>query len=342
MKKENTEVKTCAIKQALAKLSKKQKVIIAGVAVVIAGAVVASQFCCSGTGIDKIKPIAMKKDTSPVIAMIGQQEIRMSELEKVKNAIPQLATMPMETVYNNLLEGYVTQKVLLSAANAKKLQDRPDIQKAISDAKDQILVNAYLAEEVQARMTQDKLNALYMEAIKNYVPQDEIHARHILVATEKEAKDLIVKLKGGANFEELASEVSLDTNAVGGDLGYFRKEMMIPDFANAAFAIKVGQISEKPIKTAFGWHVVKVEDKRKAAPPSIGEVLDVLKAKFQEIMLPVIVDEEKKKANVSLLDPLGINKEEEKAEETAVPEAEETADAPAEEKTPATEEKKAK
>ena len=286
-------------------------VLIAGlVAIVIVAGLIATQLCCTDTKSIQTPAVQPVKDEGIVVAIIGGKKVKMEELEAVKNSIPQLKEMPMETVYNKLLELYVNNRVVLDAAKKSGIQDRPDVKKMISDTQDQIVFQAYLSEQLQARTTQEKLKEIYAQEIKNYVPQDEIHARHILVATEKEAKDLIVQLKGGANFEQLANKYSLDKNPqmeTGGDLGYFRKDMMIPEFGNAAFAIKVGQISEKPIKTPFGWHVVKVEDKRKAAPPTMAEMGEVIKARFTEETIPVILEEERAKAGVQLLDPLGVN-----------------------------------
>lgn len=307
------------------KPSMKKWLLAGGVAFVFVGALIASQLCCTDKDIPLTKQASPAVDNSAVVAIIGGKEVKMSELEAVKNGIPQLKDMPMEIVYNKLLEAYVNNKVMLDAAKKAGIQNRADVKKMISDAKEQILFQAYLSEQLKARMTPDKLQAIYNEEIKNFVPQDEVHARHILVATEKEAKDLIIQLNGGADFETLANQNSLDKNPNvdnGGDLGYFTKDMMIPEFGNAAFALKVGQISEKPVKTPFGWHVIKVEDKRKAAPPAMAQVKDVIEAKFMEATVPLVLEAEKAKANVQLKDPLGVNKIEPLPLETQAPETE--------------------
>ena len=293
------------------KEDKKSKVFatLGGVVVIVLAALVLLKWCCPEKQIE-FKPKSHAND-GIVVAIIDGEKLKLSDLERVKNSIPQLREMPIETVYNNLLEGYVNGRVILKAAEKSGIEKRPEVQKAIKEAREQILSKAYLADQLQARMTPEKAKAIYTEELKNYVPQDEIHARHILVATEKEAKDLIVKLKNGAKFEDLANKYSLDKNPEadnGGDLGYFRKDMMIPDFANAAFAIKVGKFSEKPIRTPFGWHVVKVEDKRKAAPPTIVEMQEFITAKFAEDTVPEILAEERAKMKVKVFDPIGVNK----------------------------------
>lgn len=244
-------------------------------------------------------------DKSAVVATVSGEDVRLSELEKVKASIPQLKDIPMQVVYNQLLDAYINNKVILDQAKKDGLQNNPDVKKALKDAEDQILFQAYLAKQLQARMTPDKLQAIYQQEVKNFVPQDEIRARHILVATQKEANDIIVQLKAGADFATLADKYSLDKdpNALnGGDLGYFTKNMMIPEFADAAFALGKGKFSQQPVKTAFGWHVIKVEDVRKSAPPAYEEVEDAVKARFAEVMATQIMQEEREKAQVKIFD----------------------------------------
>ncbi len=245
------------------------------------------------------------KDKGAVVATVGGENVRLSELEKVKDSVPQLKDIPMQVVYNQLLEAYINNKVILDQAKRDGLQNTPDVKKALKDAEDQILFQAYLAKQLQSRMTPDKLQAVYQQEVKNFVPQDEIRARHILVATQKEANDIIVQLKAGADFATLADKYSLDKdpNALnGGDLGYFTKSMMIPEFADAAFALEKGKFSAAPVKTAFGWHVIKAEDIRKSAPPSYEEVEDAIKTRFAEVMATQIIQEERAKANVKVYD----------------------------------------
>lgn len=316
------------ISQVKAKASKKlsrRKVLFAGVAaVVVVGGLIVSQMCCP---FGEKKAAAPRVDEGVIVATIGNDKVTLTEIERIKNATPQLKDMPMQAeLYKLLVDAYVNNKVILNAAKESGVQNRPAVKKMLEDAQDQILFQAYLTEQLQARMTNEVLQGIYQEELKNYVPEEEIHARHILVDSEKEAKDLIVKLKAGADFETLANKYSKDKNPNyenGGDLGYFKKSMMIPEFGNAAFAIKEGQISQKPIKTPFGWHVVKVEDRRQAAAPTMAEMADVIKAKYTELMVPQIMQAERQKANVVILDPLGLNKAPVKMEAPVAPAADE-------------------
>ena len=244
-------------------------------------------------------------DTSVVVATVKGENIQLGDLEKIKASIPQLKDIPMQVVYNQLLEAYINNKVILDQAKKQGLQNTPEVQKALKDAEDQILFQAYLAKKLQERMTPDKLQAIYQQEVQNFVPQDEIRARHILVATQKEANDIIIQLKAGADFATLADKYSLDKdpNALnGGDLGYFTKNMMIPEFADAAFSLGKGKFSTEPVKTAFGWHVIKVEDIRKSTPPAYDEVEEAVKARFAEVTATQIIQEERDKAQVKVFD----------------------------------------
>lgn len=293
-----------------------KKLIIAGlIGLLIVGGIVVSQFCCSsgGSKVNVSAPVVRSKNENAVIvALIGKEQVTMNDLENVKNSIPQIKDMPMDAaLYNRLLEAYVNNKVVLNAAKNAQVAKDPAVQKTLEDSQNQIILQAYLTRQLRQRATPEALQAVYDKMMESYVPEEEIHARHILVATEKEAKDLIIKLKAGAKFEDLANKYTKDNNPGGnngGDLGYFKKRTMIPEFANAAFAIKAGKISEKPVKTPFGWHVIKVEDRRQAQKPSLNEVMEEVQARFTEEMVPVIIAEEVKKANVTKLDPLGLNR----------------------------------
>ena len=220
-----------------------------------------------------ITPSFEKKD---VVATIGGEPIYMEELEAFKASFPQLKDVPMSAVYKQLVEAYVNKKLILSQAQKMNLQNDAQIKSALKNAEEQILVRGYIEKKIAKLMTPSALKVMYETEMKRFEPKEEVRARHILVATEKEAQDLIEKLQAGADFAMLADQYTLDRNqggTNGGDLGYFTKDMMIPEFAKEAFALPKGQFSQKPVKTAFGWHVVKVEDKRKSAPPTYEQML---------------------------------------------------------------------
>jgi peptidyl-prolyl cis-trans isomerase C len=151
-------------------------------------------------------------------------------------------------------------------------------------------------------MTDDAMHKVYDEAIKQTPNEQEVHARHILVATEGEAKDIEAQLKNGADFATLAKEKSKDPGAAeGGDLGYFTKDQMVPEFAEAAFKLDKGQISD-PVKTQFGWHIIKVEDKRIKPTPTYDEVKGQLQNYVARRAQADLVDNLRKSATIERLD----------------------------------------
>ena len=143
---------------------------------------------------------------------------------------------------------------------------------------DQVLQDFWIQREIARQVTAEKLQKRYEERLKQMPSEEEVHARHILVSTEDEAKALIADIKKGAAFDKLAKEKSTDkaSGAEGGDLGWFKKSDMVKEFADAAFNLKKDELTETPVKTQFGYHVIKVEDRRKAPPPAFEEMADQL------------------------------------------------------------------
>lgn len=236
------------------------------------------------------------------VALIDGKPLTLTEIREMAASMPPLAEMSFEEVYPNLLEMIINNQVVMIAAQKAGVLERPEIKTQLRLAKEQIVGQTYLDELLAAHVTEEELKHFYDEELKNFKREEEIHARHILLKTEKEAKDIIMQLKAGANFTELANKKSLDENTTDGDLGYFTKAMMIPEFGDAVFDMKKGQLS-KPIKTPFGWHVVLVEDKRLANPPSFEDLREDILRAAMETKLPMVLDEERAKLNVQILRP---------------------------------------
>lgn len=238
-----------------------------------------------------------------VVAEVNGSPIKLAEVEQFIAGVPQLQELPLEMVYPQILETVINSKVLLEGAAKAGVEKDAEVIKALKVAKEQILSQAYLKKQVERQMTPENLQKMYLNEIRNFERQDEILARHILVGTQKEAEDILIQLKAGVDFAMLANEKSLDKDNRGGSLGYFTKNMMIPEFGDAVFAMEKGQLS-KPIKTPFGWHIVLVEDRRLAAPPAFEEVQDQLKQIYVERYLPTVLAEERQKAGVKVLKPV--------------------------------------
>lgn len=177
------------------------------------------------------------------------------------------------------LVGYLIDTRLgAGAAEAAKLNDSPAFAQRLAYARDKVLVDEYLAKVALDAATEEAGRKLYDETVKNLPPEEEVRARHILVPDEAAAKAIVARLKRGEDFAALAGELSKDPGSAkeGGDLGFFTRDRMVPEFAEVAFKLEPGNVSD-PVKSQFGWHIIKVEDKRKKPVPTYDEVKDQIK-----------------------------------------------------------------
>ena len=172
-----------------------------------------------------------------------------------------------------LVDYMVDLKVGAQAAEAAKVADTPDFKRKLAYFRDKLLLDEYLEREAKKAATPEAAKAVYEQSAKLMKPEEEVHARHILVDNEAEAKKIAARIKGGEDFAKVAAETSKDpgSKTEGGDLGWFTKERMVKEFADAAFKMQPGQVSD-PVKTQFGWHVIKVEEKRVKPLPTFEEL----------------------------------------------------------------------
>ncbi len=216
----------------------------------------------------------------PVVARVNSQEIHRSDImHELELMGPQAQQVPPSMLYPELLQKMIATKLASEQGYGEKLQDTPEAKAEMKDAEKQVVAQMYVHRTVQPKITEAKIKERYDELASKFKPQDEVRARHILFTgpnAEADAEAAIKQVKGGADFAKLAQEQSKDTGSSkqGGDLGYFTHDVMVKEFADSAFAMKPGEISDKPVKTSFGYHVIKVEDKRKSAPPPLSEVHD--------------------------------------------------------------------
>ena len=172
-----------------------------------------------------------------------------------------------------VLDYLIDLKLAAKKAEADKLDQSPDFAKKLAYYRDKLAMEELLGSVAKAATTEEAERKAYDEAAKAEPPQEEIHARHILLPTEEEAKKAEARVKGGEDFAKVANELSKDTGGDGGDLGWFTKDQMVPEFADAAFKLKKGEISD-PVHTQFGWHIIKVEDTRTKTFPPFEQVKD--------------------------------------------------------------------
>jgi peptidyl-prolyl cis-trans isomerase C len=250
-----------------------------------------------------IAPIARAQDGDPVVARANGVDIRQSDLnlaeQDIGSAMPQMGP---EQKRDYLITYLADVIILAQTADQHQLANRADVKQRIEFERHKALMEALLQDAGKAAMTDDAMHKIYDEAIKQTPNEEEVHARHILVATEGEAKDIETQLKKGADFAALAKEKSKDPGAAeGGDLGYFTKDQMVPEFAEAAFKLEKGQISD-PVKTQFGWHIIRVEDKRVKPTPTYDQVKGQLENYVSRRAQAELVDNLRKSATIERLD----------------------------------------
>jgi peptidyl-prolyl cis-trans isomerase C len=213
------------------------------------------------------------EDANPVLVKVNGAEIRQSDVALAEEELgPSLAQMDPATKKENVLAFLIDMKIVAKAAEDKKIEDRPDFKARLTFARNRLLMDNLLAVEGKAATTNEAMKKVYDEAAKQIEGEQEVHARHILVETEDEAKAIEAELKKGADFAEVAKKKSKDPGAAdGGDLGFFTKDQMVPEFSTVAFALEPGKISD-PVKSQFGWHIIKVEEKRSRKAPDFDQV----------------------------------------------------------------------
>jgi peptidyl-prolyl cis-trans isomerase C len=213
------------------------------------------------------------EDANPVLAKVNGAEIRQSDVALAEEELgPSLAQMDPATKKDNVLAFLIDMKIVAKAAEDKKIENSEDFKKRLAFTRNRLLMDSLLAGEGKAATTDDAMKKVYEEAAKQISGEQEVHARHILVETEDEAKAIKAELAKGADFAELAKKKSKDPGASdGGDLGFFTKEQMVPEFSAVAFALEPGKVSD-PVKSQFGWHIIKVEEKRNRKAPDFDQV----------------------------------------------------------------------
>jgi peptidyl-prolyl cis-trans isomerase C len=234
----------------------------------------------------------------PVLARVDGVEIHQSDLAMAEADIGgSLPPVQGDQRRDALLAYLIDVNLLSRAAEAKKIDQAPVFPQKLAFARKKVLVEALLEQESKVAVSDKDIKKFYDENLK---PQNEVHARHILVETEAQAKDVVAKLKGGTDFAQLAKEVSKDPGSDGGDLGYITKDQVVPEFGEAAFKLDKGKMSD-PVKSQFGWHIIKVEDKRERKPPPFDAVKDRIKTVLMQKANEDLVTKARQSAKIERL-----------------------------------------
>jgi peptidyl-prolyl cis-trans isomerase C len=241
----------------------------------------------SGAGAVPGDANAAKGTSDPVVGSVEGHLIYLSDLAQASQTLPpNLRGMPFETLYPVLLDRMIDHEALVMMARRRGLEETKAVQKQIQQSTEQILEGAYLGSVAAPQVTEQAIRALYDRQYANRPATEEVRARHILVTTEAEANKVLDDLNHGGDFAAIARVVSKDPDASkGGDLGFFRRDQVWPGFADVAFSLQPGQVAPKPIHNEFGWHVIKVEERRLVAPPTYAELHDQLQ---QQLLAGVV------------------------------------------------------
>lgn len=241
-----------------------------------------------------------------VLATVDGQPITEADIQLAMADLgQQFARLPVERRRGAALSAVIEIRLLAARGRAEKLDQTPDFQRRIAFLTDRTLHSTVVSKDVADSITEEQIRARYDKEVAATPPVNEIHARHILVKTKEEALDIIKQLDGGADFLKIAGEKTTDPSgkASGGDLGWFGPGQMVPEFEKAAFALNVGQYTKEPVQTQFGFHVIKVEDKRVKQPPAFDEVKDQVKSILLREKYFALVKEARSAAKVDIADP---------------------------------------
>lgn len=248
---------------------------------------------------------ALAADKDPVVAVINGTEVHASSLMAYRRTLP--PQMAAQVPYEALLDSLINNTLVYEQGKKEGVDKDPDVKKALKDIEQQLVVKAWMGKKLKAEVTDAAVKQGYDKFLAEFKPAEEVRARHILTESEEAAKAVIAELKKGADFGETAKAKSKDPSAKqnGGDLGYFTKDEMVPQFAEAAFAMSPGTLSDTPVKSQFGWHVIKVEDRRLSSPPSFEQAQPVIREKIAEETAERLVTDMRAKAKVKRFDPEG-------------------------------------
>ena len=249
---------------------------------------VSAQEATDSTETQAAAPMA---DPDAVVARVGDETVTEKDLAFASEAFAgELANVPDAERRSVTIDAFVNMLLLARAARDAALDQSEDFAAQLEFMKLQALRNAYVTHAVVGGLTDEAIEAGYQTlVVDRHTPEEEVHARHILVETKESAEQIIEELKGGASFEELAKQ-SLDTSGQnGGDLGFRGRGGLVKPFADAAFALEPGEMTEEPVESQFGWHVIKVEETRMSEPPALSEVEPqlrnyLLRQKFETVI----------------------------------------------------------
>jgi peptidyl-prolyl cis-trans isomerase C len=254
--------------------------------------------------------IAQSTTTEPLsgedktVATVNGYEIKTSEVRMAfDDVIGQLPNMPPKMRFPFVVEFLIERHLLAQVAAKDKIGESEDYKRRLAAYQAKALRDSYLAQKITPSVTDDEIKAAYEKEAAKVKQTERVRARHILVATEKEATDIEAKLKKGDKFEDLAKQYSLDgSKDYGGDLGYFTAPEMVKEFSEAAFKLKVGEVSA-PVKTDYGWHIIRMDDRKLGAAQPFDQVKSAIRNVLVRDKVQALLASLQGTAKVEILDP---------------------------------------
>lgn len=259
-------------------------------------------------GVTSVAAAFAQPAPDPVLATVNGHPIHLSEVRDAAETLaPQARGLPPQQLYPLLLDQLIDARALLIEAQRTGLDKDPDVKRVMALAQERALESALLNKAVRPQVTDEAVKARYETEIASKPAEQEVHARHILVADEATAKKIIADLKKGADFAQLSKQYSKDPGAAaqGGDLGFFKKTDMVPEFADVAFSLKDNETSPVPVKTQFGWHVIQVLGHRTAEAPSFEQERDHLRQEMVQAAIQKEVEAARTAVKVERFNPDG-------------------------------------
>jgi peptidyl-prolyl cis-trans isomerase C len=251
-------------------------------------------------------PLAASAESDdPLVATVNGNEIRRSAVLDAAKRLPPQYQAQIQQLFPMLVDRVVDIRLLSDAAGAAGMAEDEEVKRRLAELQEDIMREVYIQRLIDDRVTDAVVRERYDEFLAANPAKPEVHARHILLEDEAAAKEVIVKLDGGADFAELAKETSTGPSASrGGDLGYFTEEQMVPEFSSEAFALEDGQHSKSPVKTQFGWHVIKVEGRREGSAPTFESMEEQLRDEMSREAVSTAIAELRSEGDVEIVSPL--------------------------------------
>lgn len=250
--------------------------------------------------------LAQGSDQDRIRAKFAGEEIRQSDIEAFISQLPeQVRAAPRDQIEPLVINELVNTRLIARLARSAGTQDQEEYKRQLEVVAARILQNVYLGAQVEARLTEARITEAYDAFVAANPPVEEVRASHILVEAKENAQAIADEVRGGGDFAEIARRESTGPSATsGGDLGFFEKGQMVPTFAEAAFALEIDEVSD-PVQTQFGWHVIKLTDRRQASPPTLDEVRGELTEQLEEEILGEVLAEAREGVTIETFDANG-------------------------------------